>query len=236
VLFGSLILLPVMLQTLFGYPSLQAGIAMAPRGLGSFIAMPLAGFLTARMDARRLVAIGFALGAATLFWLGAINLQAGYWDVFWPQVLQGFAVGLLFVPLTTATMDGLAREEIGNASTLFNLMRNVGGGIGIAMISTLLTRTRITHAAALSAHVTPYDPATQAMLRQLQQAFQMRGSMAAFDERDRGAQPHGPAAGVDALAFIDMFRLLGVLSLVMIPLVFLLHAAAACRLRPRVVE
>jgi MFS transporter, DHA2 family, multidrug resistance protein len=232
VLFGSLILLPVMLQTLYGYPSLQAGIAMAPRGLGSFVAMPLVGLITARMDARKLVALGFALGAGTLFWLGSISLQSGYWDFFWPQVLQGFAIGLLFVPLTTATMDGLAREEIGNASTLFNLMRNVGGGVGIAMISTLLTRTRITHAAALSTHVTAYDPAVQAMMRQMQQTFQMRGSMASPDTSALAILSRMVQQQASMLAFIDMFRLLGVLFLVMIPLVFIMrrpkggHAAA----------
>ena len=227
VLFGSLILLPVMLQTLYGYPSLQAGIAMAPRGLGSFIAMPLAGLITARVDARKLVAIGFALGAATLYWLGGINLQAGYWDFFWPQVLQGFAIGLLFVPLTTATMHGLAREEIGNASTLFNLMRNVGGGIGIAMVSTLLTRTRVAHAAALSAHVTPYDPSVQAMLQQMRQAFQMRGSMAPSDTSAIAVLSRMVQQQASMLAFIDMFRLLGVLFLVMIPLVFIMRRPKA---------
>src|SRR5262249_14065280 len=75
VLFGSLVLLPVMLQTLFGYPSLQAGIAMAPRGIGSFVAMPVVGLLTAKFDSRYLIAIGLALGGWTLLWLGAINME-----------------------------------------------------------------------------------------------------------------------------------------------------------------
>jgi DHA2 family multidrug resistance protein len=189
--------------------------------------MPLAGLITARVDARKLVAIGFALGAATLYWLGGINLQAGYWDFFWPQVLQGFAIGLLFVPLTTATMHGLAREEIGNASTLFNLMRNVGGGIGIAMVSTLLTRTRVAHAAALSAHVTPYDPSVQAMLQQMRQAFQMRGSMAPSDTSAIAVLSRMVQQQASMLAFIDMFRLLGVLFLVMIPLVFIMRRPKA---------
>src|SRR5205814_1891308 len=77
VLYGSLVLLPIMLQTLLGYPSLQAGIAMAPRGLGSFIGMPMVGMLIGRIDARKMVAFGLIAGALTLFWLGQLNLNAG---------------------------------------------------------------------------------------------------------------------------------------------------------------
>ncbi len=109
VLYGSLVLLPIMLQTLFGYPPIEAGMAMAPRGLGSFIAMPLVGMATDRFDPRKLVGIGLIVGAGTLFWLASLNMQAGYWDLFWPQFLQGAALGLLFVPLTTVTMAAISR-------------------------------------------------------------------------------------------------------------------------------
>jgi DHA2 family multidrug resistance protein len=223
VLFGSLVLLPVMLQTLFGYPSLQAGIAMAPRGFGSFIAMPLVGLLTARFDPRHLIALGLALGGWTLLWLGDINMQSGYWDFFWPQILQGIALGLLFVPLTTATMGDLPREEIGNASTLFNLVRNVGSSIGIASVSTMLTRARHVHVATLSTHITAYDSSVRIAFDQLQQMFQLHPS---------GSPPEVSALAVlnamaqrqaALLSFIDMFRLLGVIFLVMIPLVFVMR-------------
>ncbi len=96
VLYGSLVLLPIMLQTLLGYPALQAGIAMAPRGVGSLIGMPMVGLLIGKIDARKMVAIGLIGGAFTLIWLGQLNLNAGYWDIFWPQFFQGLrAVGAL---------------------------------------------------------------------------------------------------------------------------------------------
>src|SRR5262245_38828085 len=136
VLYGSLVLLPVMLQTVLGYPAIEAGIAMAPRGLGSFIAMPIVGFLTAKVDPRKLLTVGLVGGATSLFALGSINLQVGYWDIFWPQFVQGLSMGLVFVPLTTITMSLIAREEMGNATSLFNLMRNLGGSVGIAAIAT----------------------------------------------------------------------------------------------------
>ena len=132
VLYGSLVLLPIMLQTLLGYPSLQAGIAMAPRGIGSFFMMPLTGMMTGRFDARKLLTIGLVIGGGTLLWLSLLNLQAGYWDIFWPQLVQGAGLSLLFVPLTTVSMDPIPREKMGNATSLFNLMRNIGGSIGIA--------------------------------------------------------------------------------------------------------
>src|SRR5439155_3608348 len=133
---------------------------------------PFVGLLTSRFDGRKLVAIGLAVGGGTLIWLGGINLQAGYWNFFWPQLLQGAALGLLFVPLTTATMGDLPREEIGNASTLFNLVRNVGSSVGIASVETMLTRSRVLHAAMLGTHISAYDPLARATYGQLQQQFQ----------------------------------------------------------------
>src|SRR5262252_853663 len=140
VLYGSMVLLPIMLQTLLGYPPLQAGIAMAPRGIGSFFMMPLTGLMTGRFDARKLLSIGLIIGGSTLVWLGQLNLQAGYWDIFWPQWVQGMSMGLLFVPLTTIAMDRIPREKMGYATSLFNLMRNIGGSIGIATTGTMLAR------------------------------------------------------------------------------------------------
>jgi DHA2 family multidrug resistance protein len=227
VLFGSLVLLPVMLQTLFGYPSLQAGIAMAPRGFGSFVAMPVVGFLTAKFDARKLIATGLVVGGWTLLWLGAINLQAGYWDFFWPQILQGVALGLLFVPLTTATMGDLPREEIGNASTIFNLVRNVGSSVGIAAVQTMLIRGRATHVAALSTHVSAYDPATRGIVGQLQQMFALRASGAPPELSALAALSGMVQRQAAMLAFIDLFRLLGIIFIVMIPLVFVMRRPRA---------
>src|SRR6266481_8531273 len=83
---------------------------------------------------------GLIGGAISLFVLGSINLQVGYWDIFWPQFFQGLSMGLIFVPLTTVTMSLIKKEEMGNATSLFNLMRNLGGSVGIAVIATTLSR------------------------------------------------------------------------------------------------
>jgi DHA2 family multidrug resistance protein len=153
VLYGSLLLLPIFLQTMLGYPALNAGIAMAPRGLGSFLTMPLVGTVLTRFDPRKVLAIGLVGASATLYQLSNLNLNAGYWDIFWPQFIQGVALAMLFVPLTTATMDPIPKEEMGNATSMFNLMRNLGGGFGIAAATTFLFRRQQCHTHQLGEHV-----------------------------------------------------------------------------------
>ncbi len=111
-----------------------------------------------------------------MLWLGQFNLQAGYWDIFWPQLLQGAGMSLLFVPLTTVSMAMIAPERMGYATSLFNLLRNIGGGVGIAITGTVLARQRQTYSATLGENVTIYDPQTQSMLAQLKAGFIAAGA------------------------------------------------------------
>jgi DHA2 family multidrug resistance protein len=225
VLYGSLVLLPILLQTLLGYPSLQAGIAMAPRGMGSFIAMPIVGNMIGRVGSRKLLAIGLVGGSFTLFWLGQLNLQAGYWDIFWPQFLQGISLGFLFVPLTTITMDPIPRERMGNATSLFNLMRNIGGSMGIAASTTLLYRRGQQLTSTLVSHVTPYDSNTRAMLEGLKRAFMAAGADAVTAAHRAEAALFGLVSRqASMMAFIGVFRLLGGMFLALLPLLLLMRS------------
>jgi DHA2 family multidrug resistance protein len=227
VLYGSLVLLPIMLQTLLGYPSLQAGIAMAPRGMGSLIGMPLIGTLIGRFDARKMVAGGLSLGALTLFWLGELNLNAGYWDIFWPQFVQGFALSMLFVPLTTISMDPIPRERMGNATSLFNLMRNLGGSVGIAATGTMLARSQQSYFNIFGAHVDPYSPAARAAVENARAGFIASGS----DPVTAAQQAYAAVAGMvhqqaAMVSFVQLFRLLGIVFLLLLPLIFLMRRPA----------
>jgi DHA2 family multidrug resistance protein len=214
-----------MLQTLLGYPSLQAGIALAPRGMGSFIAMPLVGMIMGRVDARKLLATGLAVGAITLYWLGSLNMNLGYWDIFWPQFIQGMSLGLLFVPLTTITMDPIPRENMGNATSIFNLMRNIGGSMGIAAATTLLTRHREEHTNALVSHIDPYSAQAQALLDQLRAAFVARGAdLVTASERARAAVWGMVQRQAMMLSFTDIFRWLAFLFLALLPLLLLMRS------------
>ena len=223
VLYGSMVLLPVMLQTLLGYPPLQAGIAMAPRGIGSFFMMPLTGMMTGRFDPRKLLTAGLLVGGSTLIWLSWLNLQAGYWDIFWPQLLQGVGMSLLFVPLTTISMDAIPREKMGNATSLFNLMRNIGGSIGIAATGTLLARHSQSTTATLGANVTAYDTTSQSMLAGLRQAFMAAGAdLATATERANAALFGMVQRQATMVSFVGIFQLLGIMFVALVPLVLLM--------------
>jgi DHA2 family multidrug resistance protein len=223
VLYGSMVLLPIMLQTLLGYPPLQAGIAMAPRGVGSFFMMPVTGWMTGHFDARKLLSAGLVLGGVTLLWLSRLNLQAGYWDIFWPQLIQGAGMSLLFVPLTTVAMDPIPRERMGNATSLFNLMRNIGGSVGIAATGTMLARNSQSATSMLVANVTPYNPQSQTMIMQMKAAFMAAGADA-VTATDRA---HAAVFGfvqrqATMVSFVGIFQLLGVLFIALLPLVLLM--------------
>jgi DHA2 family multidrug resistance protein len=224
VLYGSLVLLPIMLQTLFGYPSLEAGEAMAPRGIGSLFMMPVVGILTSKIDARKLLALGLFIGGITMIWLGRLNLEAGYWDIFWPQLLQGAGMALLFVPLTTVSMATVAPERMGYATSLFNLMRNIGGGIGIAVTGTMLARQRQANSAILGEHVSAFDPTTTTVLEQLKAGFMAAGADVVSATNQAHAALYGMIQRQAAMvSFVAIFRLLGILFLVLIPLVLIMR-------------
>ena len=223
VLYGSLVLLPIMLQTLLGYPPVQAGLAMAPRGIGSFIGMPVIGFLIAKLDSRRLVAGGLIAGGLTLLWLGHLNLNAGYWDIFWPQFFQGLGLSMVFVPLTTISMDPIPRERMGNATSLFNLMRNLGGSIGIAATATMLARRSQSTAAMLANNVNAYNPAARSMFSATRDAFIKAGS----DPVTATSRAYAALSGMvhrqaTMVAFVEIFTLLGIIFIALVPLVFLM--------------
>jgi len=223
VLYGSLLLLPIFLQTLLGYPALDAGFAMAPRGLGSFLMMPLVGTVLSKFDPRKVLAVGLVGASWTLYNLGRLNLNAGYWDIFWPQFVQGAALAMLFVPLTTATMDPIPKEEMGNATSMFNLMRNLGGSFGIASATTYLFRRQQFHISVLGAHVSALNPQTQLRLQGMQQAMMARGA----DPQLALRRSYGAIWGMvlrqaSMISFVDTFLAMAVVFLLVLPLLLIM--------------
>jgi DHA2 family multidrug resistance protein len=223
-LYGSLVLLPLMLQTLFGYSSLEAGKAMAPRGVGSMIMMPVVGMLTTKVDPRKLLVLGLTIGGVTMMWLGRVNLNAGPWDIMIPQFLQGAGMALLFVPLTTVSMASIQPQKMGNATSLFNLMRNIGGGVGIAITGTYLQRHRQVVGSMLGENVSIYDPQTQSTLSQITSGLVVAGTDITTATQRAYAILHGMLLRqASMVSFVTIFRLMGVLFLIMIPLVLLMR-------------
>ncbi len=219
VLYGSLLLVPIFLQTLLGYPALEAGIAMAPRGLGSFLMMPVVGTVLGKFDPRKVLAVGLIGASWSLYALGRLNLEAGYWDIFWPQFIQGAALALLFVPLTTATMDPIPKEEMGNATSMFNLMRNLGGSVGIASATTYLFRRTQFHTNVLGAHVTAFNPQTRVLTNGLQSQMMAHGSDPVLASRQAYISLWNLVQRQASMeAFVDTFLALGVVFLLVLPL------------------
>ncbi len=225
VLYGSLVLLPILMQTLLGFPALQAGIALAPRGMGSFIAMPVIGIILARFGPRKLLAIGLTGGAMTLFWFSRLNLDAGYWDFFWPQFIQGISLGLLFVPLTTVTMDPIPKEEMGNATSIFNLMRNLGGSMGIAGVATFLARREQVQTSLIGANVTAYNPLERILGTQIRSGFMGQGADPYTATNQAYAALFGMVERQAAMvSFVQVFRLLSVIFLAVLPLIMIMKS------------
>ncbi len=223
VLYGSLLLLPIFLQTLLGYSALDAGVAMAPRGLGSFLMMPVVGTVMARFDPRKVLAVGITIASWSLYALGRLNLNAGYWEIFWPQFIQGASLAMLFVPLTTATMDRISREEMGNATSMFNLMRNLGGSFGIASATTYLFRRQQFHTQLLGAHVTALSPQVRSMARGIGTSMIAHGSdTTAARQRAYGVIWGMVQRQAAMVSFVDTFLVLAVVFLLMLPLLLVM--------------
>jgi DHA2 family multidrug resistance protein len=185
-LYGLTAAIPLFLQGPMGYTSLRSGLTMIPRGLGALIAMPLAGALVARIQGRYLVAGGFLAFAAAAFALSRLSLDLTPGLLFVPLVLSGVSIAFMFVPLNTIALGAFKPEMIGNAAGIFNLMRNVGGSVGISAVTTLVARSAQAHQAVLAAHLTPYDAAVRSRLAspgglgRMYQALQSQATLLAF--------------------------------------------------------
>ncbi|HEY0430700.1 MAG TPA: DHA2 family efflux MFS transporter permease subunit, partial [Pyrinomonadaceae bacterium] len=149
VLYGTIALVPLFLQTLLDYPALQSGLAVSPRGIGAVISMMIVGRLVGKIDGRYLIMFGFlVLGVAT-YMLADVDLQISVSNIVWPQIISGLALGFVFVPLTVMATGTLTTEQIGSATGIFSLMRNLGGSFGIAGVTTMLARGAQVHQAAI---------------------------------------------------------------------------------------
>ena len=230
VLYASLVLLPLYLQTLMGYPAYNSGLALSPRGIGALLFTPLAGHLTTKTDPRRLLVVGFVLGSITMFQLSGLNLYAGFWDIFWAQVLQGVALSFLFIPLMSLAVAKISPEKMGNATSIFNLMRNIGGSVGIAIMTTFLSRRSQLHQNHLVGNITAGSSETLRMLQGLKANFVAHGADAVTASQKAAAALYGMVQKHAAMiAFVEAFWIMGVVFLLMIPFLPLLQYSKANR-------
>ena len=222
-IYGLVTLLPLFYQELMRYTALAAGWAVSPRGIGAIIAMPIIGYLTAKIDNRWLIAFGFALFGISALWFGRVNLEIGQWSFIWAILISGFGSGCVFVPLSTTTMAFLRNEEIGNASGLYNLLRNIGGSIGISIVNTIVARHEQLHRNELAASLDPGRVTVQGTIHGMQGYLASQGA----STTDALHQAYG-LIGQDLnsqarlWSYVDDFRYMALMCFGCIPIVFLL--------------
>ena len=225
VLFGSTVLLPLFMQELLGFPAITAGKWNTPRGLATMIFMPLAGILISRRwDMRRLLFWGTLTAALGLFGFSFLNLSAGPWNFVLPEAVMGLGFSFIFVPLATITVDPISAEDMGYATSIIALMRNVGGGLGISVVTTLLARREQFHQDRLAAHITSFSPLTAPFLAGLHQRLAQHGATFTGAGRQGFELLYGTLLKQAAvLSYLDAFRFLTLLFVLVSPLVWLMH-------------
>jgi len=226
-LYSSIMLIPLFLQTLMGYDATLAGMVLAPGGVATLVTMPFVGAMISKYDGRKVVLTGLLIGALSMYIMCGFTLEASYWDFVWPRVVLGVGLAMIFVPLTTVTLSTISREEMGNATGIFNLLRNVGGSVGIAIAATLLARESQFFQNTLVSNTTPFSPAMQMKMAALKQAAMARGLDAATADQSSLAIIYGMVrrqAGI--LAYNHIFWIIGIAFLVIIPLLLLLKRPA----------
>jgi len=174
-LFGSIVLLPIYLQTLMGYTATLAGVVLGPGGIATLIAMPIAGRLVTRVNPKALLGFGIIVSAYSTYLMSNFNLAADFNTIIWPRLVLGVGMGFIFIPLTTMTMSGIKREEMGNATGIYNLLRNLGGSFGVAFITTMIARRAQFHQTRLVEHLTPFDRSYQITSSQLAELLRQKG-------------------------------------------------------------
>ena len=225
-IYGLVTLLPLFYQELMGYTALAAGWAVSPRGVGAILAMPIIGYLTAKMDNRWLIAFGFSLFGAASLWFGEVNLSIGQWTFLWAIVISGFGSGCVFVPLSTTAMAFLKNEEIGNASGLYNLLRNIGGSIGISVVNTIVSRHEQIHRNELSASLNPGRVEVRGAILASQQFLQAQGASATTAlQRAYGLIGVSLTGQARLWSYVDDFRYMALMCFACVPIVFALKKA-----------
>ena len=211
-LYGLNFVLPLFFQNVLHFSAFDTGNALLPGAIATAISMPIAGRLTKSLDARIEIAIGLAMFAAGSWWMGGLDRDAGFWDIFGPRSLQGFALGFLFVPLTTASLAGISNAAMGNATGIYTLVRQLGGSLGIAILELVLTRREDFARAIFSAHITLANPAVGAMLSGTKDRTVALAELAGM-------------VGVNAavVAYDYVFRLCAIVFVLSIPTVLLLR-------------
>ena len=223
-LYGSIVLLPLFMQELLNFPAVTAGLWNSPRGIATMAMMPIAGFLIGRRwDMRTLLSGGLIVSGIGAYMFSYLNMSAGPWDFFWPQMVMGAGLSFMFVPLATITVDPIPQEEMGYATSLIALARNLGAGIGISAFTAFIARRQQFHQARLAASVAAGHNFPRNAISGLQAYLAQHGANSMTAQHEAlGLIYHNLLQRAATLSYLDGFRVMAVLLVLAVPFVWIM--------------
>ncbi len=222
VMYASTAIMPLFLQNLLGYSAFSSGYALMPRGIGSVLGVFVSGFLSNIVDERILGVVGMvALGCASILF-GFLSLQISMVNIIIPNLLFGFGMTLCFIPLTTLSMTTLNNLQMTNASGVQSLLKNLGGAIGTSLVTTMLSRYAQAHQFSMVGHLNPLNPAFQLKVTAATSGLAQYMHVTVASIKANYLMYAELLKQSNLWAFIDAFRIFGLLALVIIPLIFFL--------------
>ncbi len=223
-LYGTTVLIPQMVQTLFGYTAELAGLVISPGGICIMLMMPLVGFLVGRTDPRYLICWGFFILSTSMYLMYGLSLNSSFTQIMWLRVYQASGLAFLFIPINTITYTGVPREQNNDVSGLTNLARNIGGSVGTAFVATMLSRGSQRHEASMIRNLTPSTANFSDRIGQLKGIF---GGHSGGNNNMTGPGTHAAQGYIynqlhrqsSMLAYMDIIAIFCVFCACMIPLV-----------------
>jgi len=225
-LFGCILLLPLFVQQLLGYTAFLSGMALAPGGVATLFTMPIAGNMIQKVNPKAVLAIGLIITAYSIFTMTQFNLYIDFNTVAFSRILMGVGMGLVFVPLASMAFSTIKKEEMGNATSIFNLLRNISGSFGVAIMTTLLARRAQFHQFRFAENLNPFDAHYQIGIYQAGNILAAKTG-AATNFASQGVVYQQLLRQSNLFSFTDAFYFATVLLICVIPIVILLKRPKA---------
>jgi DHA2 family multidrug resistance protein len=223
-LLGSIVLLPLYAQLLLGYTAFLAGLVLSPGGVATLLVMPIVGKLIGKQNPKYLLTFGIIVCAFSTYAMSRFSLGADFSSLMWPRIYLGIGMGCLFIPLTTLTLSSIPRPQMGNATSIYNLLRNLGGSFGVAFVTTMFVRRAQVHQTHLAEHLTGFDRRFTTALEGGKEFLLQQGVPGAAAEPTALKRIYGELIRqATALGFNDTFFILSVLMACVLPLILLLR-------------
>jgi MFS transporter, DHA2 family, multidrug resistance protein len=226
-LFGTIFVIPIFTQRVLGFTAVQTGMILIPGALASAVLMPVVGRLMGVIDARVAIGFGSAMVGLSMYMLSFINIDTNVYTIFWPLIIRGAGMGFMFIPLSIATLGAIPRKDIPAASGFFNLTRQMGGSIGVAMLATILEQRQVFHYGRLAENISMYNPTATQFVSQVQAAMMAIGydSITAQNMSLSITQQYTQLQAM-VLAFEDVYVVVAWIFVCTIPLIFFLGKGA----------